>query len=418
MRWVFSFTKKGREEPRQQLLNYLRHKQLLLVLDNVEHLLDEQTARLSSDILAAAPEVKLLATSRARLNVRGEQLYPVGGMRWPQNGSAIQNAAAYSAIQLFRQSADRVQPGFQPGPDNIADIVRICELVQGTPLALELAAAWLELLTPAEIAREIERSLDFLATDLHDVPERQRSIRAVFSSSWQLLSEEERQVFQKLTVFWGGFSHEAAQAVTGATLRTLLGLVNKSWLQRDDRGRYQIHLLLLQYGYEALRQQETLWQKTKPNTRPISSQFLHGTRPRHGRHPTQKEAYEASTLELENIRSAWHWAVQQGWFEQLVGEPLQAVLRFAFVRSASDELTPLVVTALNRFSEPPPGDPARPAYLALLIAQAMLWFESWFSFGQTQEVVRRAWKMNEEEALFAAHDEWVLILAMVYGLER
>ncbi|MBK9052741.1 MAG: hypothetical protein IPL78_18035 [Chloroflexi bacterium] len=112
----FQFYKEGREEPRQQLLNYLRHKQLLLVLDNVEHLLDEQTARLSSDILAAAPEVKLLATSRARLNVRGEQLYPGGGMRWPQNGGAVQNAGACSGIQLFRQSADRVQPGSSPAP--------------------------------------------------------------------------------------------------------------------------------------------------------------------------------------------------------------------------------------------------------------------------------------------------------------
>lgn len=408
----FQFYKEGREEPRQQLLDYLHHKQLLLVLDNVEHLLDGQTARLSSDILAAAPEVKLLATSRARLNVRGEQLYPVGGMRWPQNGSAIQNAAAYSAIQLFRQSADRVQPGFQPGPDNIADIVRICELVQGMPLALELAAAWLELLTPAEIAREIERSLDFLATDLHDVPERQRSIRAVFSSSWQLLSEEERQVFQKLTVFWGGFSHEAAQAVTGASLRTLLGLVNKSWLQRDERGRYQIHLLLLQYGYEELRRHDALWHEAKDQHGTYFVRFLE-QRGRAMSGPSQKEAYEAMALELENIRSAWHWWAEQRQFEQLLPAPLQALIRFAIVRSLSDELSPLLDVALSHFPEPPPGDPARRTYLILLIAQAVLWFESWFAFGKTQEIVRRTWQMNETEGLLPAHDPFMLMLTFL-----
>ena len=404
----FQFYKEGHEEPRLQLLDYVRHKQLLLVLDNVEHLLDEQTARLCSDILAAAPDVTLLATSRSRLNVRGEQLYPVAGMRWPKNGQATPNAAAYSAIQLFRQSAERVQPGFQIGPDNITDIVRICALVDGTPLALELAAAWLELLSPAEIVHEIERSLDFLATDLHDVPERQRSIRAVFLSSWQLLSPDERRVFQKLTVFWGGFTPEAAQAVGGASLRTLLGLVNKSWLQRDERGRYQIHFLLLQYGYEELKQQEPLWREAKDQH---ARYFIHWLTER-GRLMVgiqQKEVYELVALELENIRSAWHWAVQQGWFEQLVGEPLQAVLRFAFVRSASDELTPLIDLALSHHPEPPPGDPARPRYLMLLIAQASLWFESWFAFAKTQEAVRRILTINDSEGLLPPHNSYILM---------
>lgn len=404
----FQFYKEGHEEPRLQLLDYVRQKQMLLVLDNVEHLLDEQTARLCSDILAAAPELKLLATSRSRLNVRGEQLYQVAGMRWPKAGQAAPNAAAYSAIQLFRQSAERVQPGFQLGPDNIGDIVRICALVDGTPLALELAAAWLELLTPAEIAREIERSLDFLATDLHDVPERQRSIRAVFLSSWQLLSEEERQVFQQLTVFWGGFTHEAAQAVSGASLRTLLGLVNKSWLQRDERGRYQIHFLLLQYGYEELRRHESLWRKAKDYHAAYFITWLTG-RGRAMAGPQQKEAYETVALELENIRSAWHWCVEQGRFEPLVHEPLLALLRFAIVRSVSDELIPLVDFALNHLPEPPLGDMKRPLYLMLLVAQAMLWFESWFAFAKTQEAVRRVLTINSREGLLPDHDPYILM---------
>ncbi len=112
------------------------------------------------------------------------------------------------------QSARRARPGFELEADDVKYVARICRLVQGMPLGIRLAAAWVEMLAPEEIAAEIGQGLDFLETGLSDVPERQRSIRAVFDHSWDLLTEREREVFQQLSVFRGGFTRDAAQKIT------------------------------------------------------------------------------------------------------------------------------------------------------------------------------------------------------------
>jgi predicted ATPase len=210
---------------------------------------------LVAEILRAAPAVRILVTSRARLNVEGESLYPVAGMKFPGQ-EALYDAIQYSAVKLFLQSARRVRPGFELAAADLKYVARICRLVQGMPLGILLAAGWLEMLAPAEIAAEIGRSLDFLETDLRDVPERQRSMRAVFDHSWGLLTEREQEVLQGLSVFRGGFTREAAQEVTGASLRELMALVNKSLLGREPGGRYGIHELLRQFATEYLNASE------------------------------------------------------------------------------------------------------------------------------------------------------------------
>jgi DNA-binding NarL/FixJ family response regulator len=172
----------------------------------------------------------------------------------------------YSAVRLFATAARRAQPGFELAAGNLADVVRICHLVEGIPLALLLAAAWVEMLTPAEIAAEISvgisdelegqmagSGLDFLSSDLRDAPERQRSMRAVFEHSWMLLAEDERAVMRALSVFRGSFTREAARAVAGASLRELMALVDKSLLQRTPTGRFALHELLRQYAEEQLK---------------------------------------------------------------------------------------------------------------------------------------------------------------------
>ena len=152
------------------------------------------------------------------------------------------------------QSARRVVPDFELQVGDLQYVARICRLTQGLPLGILLAAAWVEVLTVAEIAAEIDQSLDFLETELRDVPERQRSIRAIFESSWNRLETAEQQIFQQLTVFRGGFTREAAQQVAGANLRSLQHLINKSLLRRDSAsGRYDIHELLRQYGEARLQ---------------------------------------------------------------------------------------------------------------------------------------------------------------------
>jgi len=238
------------EDPQHQLLRYLQKRQLLLVMDNFEHLLDG--AGIVSEILQAAPTVKILATSREKLNLQSETNIIVGGMGLPGQVRS-EDTEKNDAITLFVQSGSKVRPGFDPSPDELGKIENICHIVQGMPLAIELAAAWLHILNVDEIAEELEKGLDILTTEVRDAPERHRSIRAVFDHSWSLLQQTEREIFMHLSVFRGGFTREAAQQVAGASLQLLTGLVNKSFLSHDPNSdRLEIHELLRQCAQERL----------------------------------------------------------------------------------------------------------------------------------------------------------------------
>ena len=198
----------------KQLINFLRQKELLLVLDNLEHLIEP--ASWLGDVLTEAPDVKLLVTSRERLRLLAERVVELDGLPLPVASSS--SADAFDAVQLFVRRSQRVQPSFAFTPQNAADVTQICQLVQGLPLGIELAAAWVHLLSCHQIATEIAANLDFLTSQHRDVAPRQRSLRAVFDHSWNLLSAEDRDVFCRLAVFRGSFDREAAAAVAGATL--------------------------------------------------------------------------------------------------------------------------------------------------------------------------------------------------------
>ena len=180
------------EDPQNQLLRYLQRKQILLVMDNFEHLLEG--VGIVSDILPAAPGVKILATSREKINLRSETILVIGGMSFPDPESS-QNPLDNDATTLFVQSANKVCPGFKPSPTELVQISSICEIVQGMPLAIELAAAWLQILNVNEITKELDKGFDILATDLRDAPERHKSIRAVYNHSWSLLHQTEQEIF-------------------------------------------------------------------------------------------------------------------------------------------------------------------------------------------------------------------------------
>ena len=209
-----NFYDKG--EPSQQLLDYLRSKTLLLVLDNYEHLLAasafqvEGGTEIVTQILQAAPGVKVIVTSRIRLNLLYETLLPISGMHTPRVPlETAADALQFSAVRLFLEGAQRVVPGFKASRDDLDRILEICRLVQGMPLAILLASAWTRLLSPTEIIAQLAaHSLDLLESRSRDLPERQRSLRAVFDHSWQLLNEDERSLFAALSVFHGGFTAE------------------------------------------------------------------------------------------------------------------------------------------------------------------------------------------------------------------
>jgi predicted ATPase/Tfp pilus assembly protein PilF/predicted Ser/Thr protein kinase len=314
----FSFY--GAESPRDQILNFLREKQLLLVMDNFEHL--TSGASLIADILQAAPGIKVIASSRERLRLQSEWVYEVYGMKCPE-AVISDDMNDYSAVKLFLQSARRVQPGFELNDGNCQDIGKITRMVEGLPLGIELAAAWLETLSPSEIVDEIERSLDFLETDLRDVPERQRSIRAVFEYSWNLLTNDERDAFTKLSVFRDGFTRHAGEKVAAASLRALTTLVNKSLLRRAPDGRYHVHELLRQYALEHLRASGELYEPTLDQHLAYYTAFVK-QRESEVTGQNQRTALNEIDIEIENIRAAWGWAVERRKYAELnqILEPL------------------------------------------------------------------------------------------------
>lgn len=300
-----------------QLLDYLRHKQLLLILDNFEHV--AAGADLVAEIMQMAPQVQFLVTSRERLQLLQEQIYPIQGLDFPE-WETLEAALHYPAVRLFLQAAHRVQPHFAITADDLPDLTRICRAVDGMPLGLELAASWVDVLSLPDIAAEIQNSLNLLETEMRNVPERHRSIRAVFEASWQQLRADEQTVFAQLAVFRGGFTRTAAQKITNASIRTLANLVNKSFLQYNpQRDRYELHELTRQYAAEKLTQAaaQSAAQLAVEET---------AVRARHSRYycalvqhrKNQLKAGQPQTAlahieaDQENARAAWDWAVAQG----------------------------------------------------------------------------------------------------------
>jgi predicted ATPase len=288
---------------------------MLLVLDNFEHLISE--ANQLSDLLRLAPKLKIVVTSRTRLNLQQEWLMEVQGLAVPANAQAVLNAdIEYSAISLFVRQARRIRSGFTLESDELPHVVRICQLVEGVPLCIELAASWLRVLTCREIAAEIAEGLDFLTSTLQNVPERHRSLRAVFDHSWNLLSNNEQTAIRQLSIFRGGFQRAAASKVVGASLPMLAGLVDKSLLRRNAVGRYEVHDLLRQYAEEKLRANADEYIQMGNTHCSYYADIM-------VQHEAQLKSNDVSVAitelnaERENVRAAWNWAMSQRRIDEL-----------------------------------------------------------------------------------------------------
>jgi DNA-binding SARP family transcriptional activator/predicted ATPase len=230
-----------------QLLDYLAQRSLLVVLDNFEHLVG--SAGLLLELLDRAPGVSLLVTSRERLNLREEWVFDLEGLPYADDGGGASRPAA---ARLFLDRAYQAGSGAVPALLDTASVGRVCRLVEGVPLAVELAAAWTSVLSCDEIADEVERSLDFLTTTAHDTSAQHRNLRAVFERSWSLLAEDEREALMQLALFSGGCQRDAALEVAGVDVSLLAALVRASLLRHDPDGRFSMHELVRQYAREKL----------------------------------------------------------------------------------------------------------------------------------------------------------------------
>lgn len=303
---ALGYTFYGGEDHRTQLMNYLHTKRLLLVMDNFEHILD--AADIVAEILTVAPYIKLLVTTRELLNLQEEWVRPVRGMSFPDHDDTTQ-FDTYSAVKLFVESAQRTRADFNPDTER-PHMLKILQLVQGLPLAIELATAWLRILTCEQIVHEIEANLDFLATNRRNVAERHRSLRAVFDYSWNLLEANEQQALMKLAVFKGGFSREAAQQVAGASFFLLSNLIDKSMVQQVGPNRYDMHLLVVQYGAERLYADPALAHKTRTAHSTYYLTVLHKAEAKL-KGAEQIPTLEALERDVDNLRQAWAWAAEQ-----------------------------------------------------------------------------------------------------------
>ncbi|MCE7981194.1 MAG: hypothetical protein DYG89_08395 [Caldilinea sp. CFX5] len=310
------------------LHEHLRDRAILLVLDNFEQLV-ETGSLVISDLLAQTTALKMMITSREVLNLQDEWLFAVQGLTWSNAltvATQAPDAVDSDAVQFFVSRVARIRRDFvlanEREPVNL-----ICQLVEGAPLALELAASWARTLTCAEIATEIQQNIDFLTTNLRDLPARHRNMQAVFAQSWSLLSTVEQAIFCRLSIFHGGFRRHAAEQVTGATLLLLSKLVDKSLIRLEGDGRYHLHGLVRQYSWNRLTADPVEMQGLQAVhcdyyrnlcNRPDEAAF------RQPQHPAVQEL----RAEWDNINAAWRWAVQTSAWERLfqMAQPLAAYL--------------------------------------------------------------------------------------------
>jgi predicted ATPase/Tfp pilus assembly protein PilF len=297
---VLSVTLTGQGTAQAQLWAALKRKEMLLILDNFEHL--QAGVGLVTALLAQCPAVKLLLTSRTRLNLQSEVHVPLAGL---PVGEAARPAAA---VELFQERAERVDFSFVLAAGERPLAIQLCQFLEGVPLSIELAAGWIDRQPLAEIVTTIAQDLEQMATTMADVPERQRSMRAVFAGSWRLLSASEQQVLARLAVFRGGFELAAVDAVAGKAQTAVLSNLVEHFLLRQAEGvngRYDLHELLRQFSFEKLTELGLLAE----------------VQARHGRYylnfVAQQETIirqewlavrEEIEVELGNIRQAWAWA--------------------------------------------------------------------------------------------------------------
>jgi predicted ATPase len=296
----------------RQALEALRSRTMVLILDHYEHLLPYTDP--IDEILRAAPGVKLLTTSRQPLEVAGEWQLEIHGMAYPSQDGAPE-AHTFDAVRLFAQSAARQQAKFTLSGETLPVVARICRMLQGNPLAVELAASWLESYIPSQIAAQIAGGLESLANLRPDLAGRQRGVRAVFDKTWEKLPAAEQATLGRAAVFQGGFDFQAARAIlvaaqdreNGENLgERLANLVEKSLLLEQD-GRFDLQPMLSQLAAERLEADGAEFAGTQQR----HAEFFTGCLRILERESGDKQIRAACKLhkDLDNLRLAWEWAL-------------------------------------------------------------------------------------------------------------
>lgn len=357
----------GDQSPKEQILEYLKTLNMLLVFDNFEDVIE--TAPLFIEILQHSPDVTLLVTSRENLNLQAESVLRIEGFIVP-SGSDIPLLESFHSIQLFIERANRFPIDFDLN-QFMDSIIEICRLVDGMPLGIELASNLIERMTPPQIRESIQKDIDILTSTMHDIPERHRSIRAVFESSWRFLSKEEQTVYSRLSVFNGGFEIDAGVQVAKADTETIKSLRDKSLLIEVGAERFAMHKVLHQLAEEKLKRGKTtrrLHSKYYLDLLIVKEKDFGGSQTR--------QIIERLFPDLANIRRAWLWASANLQFNNL-DKSLNSLFDLYSLRGLHYEGQALSEDALrNLNSKNSKKDPPPHSHSRLLVSLG------WFLLGQ------------------------------------
>ena len=360
-----------------QLLQRVSTRAVLLVLDNVEHLVAERG--FVADLVASAPGVTILATSRVRLGVRGERLYDLGGLAYRARPDDDTPA---DAVTLFARCLRRVRPELTLGPEETRRIERICALVEGHPLALELSAAWSRALSLAEIEDELGSNLGLLDAPDAGFPDRQAGMGVVFAHSWALLRPRERGALRRLAVFRGGWTREAAAAVAGVGMAVLLALIDASLVRRLPSGRFAWHPLVGQLAAARAGDEPNESEDVAQRHAEYYLGFV-VEREKARRHRDGGARLAEVDVELDNVRAAWAWAVSQR-REDLLAEASNGLWMALFATNRLRLLRSMLRAALTIAT---PGGRLR--------GRAAVWFGSTLCQGSGEIQVGRTYGSSE-----------------------
>jgi len=391
--------------PQRELLNYLKNRRLLLVLDNIEHLLGRKQdetplAALSFlvETLAQAPGVTLFVSSREPLALQGEWVFVLEGLPYAsQNGEDDDDPLKQPAPQLFVESARRFRRAFEPAAYSEA-ILEICRLTDGMPLALEIAAAWMRAYNPREIAKRIAQGLDFLTSPYRDAPARQRSIRAVMASAWDELAREQQDALAATAVFQGPFTVRAALSVAQASVLDLAVLVEKSLLRRAGERRYVLHELVRAFAAEKLVEsgkEPVVRARHADYYFSFLSERLPGLNG-----PNPQEALVMIRQAMDNLRAAWQWAATHTELQRL-NQAMNGFAQFLILTGSNREGEEAFEKALNAIRRTGTESAKSLAVQSQLLAH-LAWFRS--GLGQNQIALENA----ENALLFAGRSQDLL----------
>ncbi len=365
--------------PHEPLLDTLKRaltaREVLLLMDNFEHVIE--AAPPVSELLAAAPRLKVLVTSREALHLSGEQEYPVPPLSLPSgDGLSIQQITESEAVSLFVQRVQMILPRFEIDHDNAPAVVQICTRLDGLPLAIELAAARSKLLSPQAMLSRLDSRLTTLASGSRDAPQRQQTLRGTLEWSYNLLDEGEKMLFARLGVFRGGCSLEAIESVCGEDLPLdlldeLMSLVDKSLVQQKETPGGEPRFVMLETIHEYARERLQEHGEVEAVRDAHSAYFANFMRLREAdlKGKRQQDAGQEIETDFDNIRHAWYCTVQQAQIVRL-DQFLYALNLIAYQRKQYSELVGMFAYAVETL-EPMFGEHRNYGRLLVLYGQCL-----------------------------------------------